>query len=327
MKIDRLIGIISILLQQDKVTAPYLADKFEVSRRTINRDIEDICRSGIPIITEQGQNGGISIMSGYSLDRTALTSADMNAILTGLQSLDSVAGTKRYQQLMEKICAGSFHSEPNQKNNNLIPKKDKISSSSFIKGTGIYIDLASHGKTLLAPKIELIQKAQESHKLITFTYYSPRGETHRSVEPYTLIFWWASWYLWGYCNLRSSYRLFKLNRMTDLIISDNEFIARENSPTPEYSMNQAYPKEIFIKVKFSPSIKWRVIDDFGPEFFTEQNDGCFTGNWYFSDKENLFSWLLSYGPNAELLEPLELRIEFLNYVDSISKNYSFVDKV
>ena len=97
MKIDRLIGILSILLQQEKVTAPYLAEKFEVSRRTINRDIEDICKAGIPVVTSQGQNGGISIMDGYRMDKTLLTSSDMQAILAGLKSLDSVSGTKRYQ--------------------------------------------------------------------------------------------------------------------------------------------------------------------------------------------------------------------------------------
>ena len=96
MKIDRLIGILAILLQQEKVTAPVLAEKFEVSRRTISRDIEAICKAGIPIVTTQGQKGGISIMEGYRIDRTLLTSSEMQAILAGLRSLDSVSGTNRY---------------------------------------------------------------------------------------------------------------------------------------------------------------------------------------------------------------------------------------
>ena len=96
MKIDRMIGILSILLQQDKVTAPFLAEKFEVSRRTINRDIEGLCKAGIPLVTAQGTNGGISIMEGYKIDSTLLTSADMQAILAGLRRLDSVSWTNRY---------------------------------------------------------------------------------------------------------------------------------------------------------------------------------------------------------------------------------------
>ena len=88
MKIDRLIGILSILLQTDIVTAPYLAEHFEVSRRTINRDIEDLCKAGIPIVTRQGVNGGISIMEDYKIDKTLVNYTEMQDILAGLRSLD-----------------------------------------------------------------------------------------------------------------------------------------------------------------------------------------------------------------------------------------------
>ena len=102
-----LIGILSILLQEEKTTAPELAERFEVSRRTINRDIEDLCKAGIPIKTAQGTGGGISIMDGYRMDRTILSSKDMQMILAGLRSLDSVSGSRYYSQLMEKIQTGS----------------------------------------------------------------------------------------------------------------------------------------------------------------------------------------------------------------------------
>ena len=150
MKIDRLIGILSVLLQEEKITAPELADKFEVSRRTINRDIEDLCKAGIPITTTQGFGGGISIMDGYKMNRTLLTSKDMQMILAGLRSLDSVSGSHYYGQLMEKIKAGS---------------------SDFVSGRdSILIDLSSWYKDTLAPKIELIQNAVEERNLLTFQY-------------------------------------------------------------------------------------------------------------------------------------------------------------
>lgn len=107
MKIDRLIGILSVLLQKDRTTAPELAEMFEVSRRTVNRDIDDLCRAGIPIQTVQGFGGGISIMEGFSMDRTILTSKDMKMITAGLRSLDSVSGSNYYGLLMEKIKPGS----------------------------------------------------------------------------------------------------------------------------------------------------------------------------------------------------------------------------
>ena len=106
MKLERLIGILSILLQRERVTAPELAERFEVSRRTIQRDVEALCRAGIPLVTVQGAGGGISILEGYRVDRTVLTGPEMQDILAGLRSLDSVSGTCRYAQLMEKLSAG-----------------------------------------------------------------------------------------------------------------------------------------------------------------------------------------------------------------------------
>ena len=103
MKIDRMIGILSLLLQKEKTTAPELAEHFEVSKRTINRDIDDLCKAGIPICTTRGVGGGIQIMNGYRMDRTLLTSKDMQMIMAGLRSLDSVSGSHYYSQLMEKI--------------------------------------------------------------------------------------------------------------------------------------------------------------------------------------------------------------------------------
>lgn len=144
MKIDRQLGILSILLQNASVTAPYLAEQFEVSRRTINRDIEDLCKAGIPIVTRQGVNGGISIMENYKIDKTLFTRSEMQDILAGLRSLDSVNGTNRYGALMEKLQAGS---------------------SDFMVGNqSVLIDLSSWYKDSLAPEIELIRLAIERHR-------------------------------------------------------------------------------------------------------------------------------------------------------------------
>ena len=108
MKIDRMIGILSLLLQKEKMTAPELAEHFEVSKRTINRDIDDLCKAGIPICTTQGAGGGIQIMDGYRMDRTLLTSKDMQMIVAGLRSLDSVSGSHYYSQLMSCVDPEEF---------------------------------------------------------------------------------------------------------------------------------------------------------------------------------------------------------------------------
>ena len=287
MKIDRMIGILSILLQQEKVTAPYLAEKFEVSRRTISRDIEQLCLAGIPLVTTQGQGGGISIMEGYKIDRTLLTSSDMQAILAGLRSLDSVSGTDRYAQLMEKLSAGA---------SNLLAGDQHI-----------LIDLSSWYKTSLAPKIELIHDAIECAKQISFTYFSPKGESRRTIEPYDLVFQWSSWYVWGWCLKRQDFRLFKLNRMTGLQ-SGNPFEKRE-APLPDLSSERVFPQTYQVKALFGPQHKWRLVEEFGLNSFTEQPDGKLLFSFGFTDRENILSWILTFGSEAELLEPVELRRE------------------
>lgn len=299
MKIDRLIGILAILLQQEKVTAPYLAEKFEVSRRTINRDIEVLCKAGIPVATAQGKNGGLSIMDGYRIDRTLLTSKEMESILTGLRSLDSVSGTNRYQQLMDKLSVGG----------------NVCSADGHI-----VIDLSSYYKSSLAPKIELIQSAIEECQRVCFTYYSAKGESRREIEPYLLVFQWTSWYVWGYCLKRQDYRLFKLNRMLEVKRSEKSFTAREVPPY-RVAPEEAFPITMEVKVLFEPAAKWRLIEEFGPESFSETEDGRLLFQFGFADRENLFSWLLSFGDQAQLLEPAELRPQLSLLVRRIASKY------
>ncbi len=299
MKIDRMIGILSILLQKEKVTAPYLAEKFEVSRRTINRDIEALCMAGIPLVTEPGRGGGISIMEGFSIDRALFTSADMQAILAGLRGLDSVSGTNRYQQLMEKLSTGT--------------------SSLLTADTHILIDLSSWYKSALSPKIELLHGAILSGNKVSFTYFSPKGESLRTVEPYYLVFQWAGWYLWGWCDEREDFRLFKLLRMTDLYVGES-FEKRAAAP-PDLSANRVFPPTYQIKAKIHPSFQWRLVEEFGAKCFTVLPDGNLLFSADFSDRNNAVGWIASFGGGAELLEPVELREEVLRFAEDIRRNY------
>ena len=300
MKIDRLIGILSILLQEEKTTAPELAERFEVSRRTINRDIEDLCKAGIPIRTMQGTGGGISIMDGYRMDRTILTSKDMQMILAGLRSLDSVSGSSYYGQLMEKIRTGS---------------------SEFISGRdSMLIDLSSWYKRTLAPKIEIIQEAIENRHLLDFKYYAPSGENVRTIEPYYLVFQWSSWYVWGWCLSRRDFRLFKLNRMDGLSDTGETFLCRE-VPMPDLSNEKIFPGGIPVKALFTPDVKWRLVEEFGSKCFTEMDDGQLLFSADYTDMENLVTWILTFGGKAEVLEPPEVRRAIRKAAEETLKNY------
>ena len=300
MKIDRVIGILSILLQKEKVTTSELAEEFEVSRRTVIRDIDDIGKAGIPIVTFQGQGGGISIMEGFRLDRTLLSNDDMKSILAGLKSLDSVSGTKRYRQLMSKLSAEN---------------PDTINM-----GNQIIIDLSSWDKAAVSEKIELIKNAIDSRLKIRFTYFSPMDETNREIEPYHLIFQWSSWYVWGYCCMRNDYRMFKLTRLTDLECTGEPCELRE---IPEYTCDKLrHTKgEIEVTARFDKSLKWRIIDEFGTELprFEENGDILLTFTW--SDIPSFYRYILSFGDKAEILSPEKCRREFRELIKNIFEKY------
>ena len=299
MKLERMIGILAVLLQQEKVTAPWLAEKFEVSRRTINRDIERLCMAGIPIVTSRGAGGGISIMEGYKIDRTLLTSSDMQAILAGLRSLESVSGTGRYAQLMDRLLPGA---------------SDLLSGDPHI-----LIDLSSWYKTALAPKIELLHEAIENSRLVSFSYHAPSGESSRLVEPYDLIFQWAGWYLWGWCRTREDFRLFKLNRMTEL--ADAGSFEKRPASLPDLSQERVFPHVFQVKARIEPEYRWRLIEEYGADSFQEQEDGSLLFAFGFTDKTGIVGWIASFGGGAELLEPEELRCELAQFGENIRKRH------
>lgn len=285
MKMERMIGILSILLQKERVTAPELARRFEVSRRTIQRDVESLCQAGIPLVTAQGAGGGISIMEGYRMDRTLITAPEMQAILAGLRSLDSVSGTRRYAQLMEKLSPETT---------DLIPG-----------GAHMLIDLSSWYKSDLAPKIELIQGAIEQSRVIQFNYFSPKGETQRTIEPYYLIFQWSSWYVWGWCRTRQAFRLFKLVRMNGL--AKGELFELRAATLPDLSAERVFVPRYPVTVVFRPEYQWRLVEEYGAGSFTRQEDGRLHFAGVFPDETSALSWLLTFGDGAEVQEPPELR--------------------
>lgn len=300
MKIDRLISILSVLLQKDKVTASYLSQKFEVSKRTILRDIENLNNAGIPIVTSQGSGGGISIMENYKLDKTLLSEKELQAVITGLKGLDSVSDSKKYQHLMNKLS---------------VEKTEALTVDN-----NIIIDLSMWDKAHIADKIDVINYAAENNLLLSFKYFSPTGESIREIEPYRLVFQWSSWYVWGYCKSRNDYRMFKLNRMTNIKCINIKFKKRD---IPEYKcdkLRHTRGNEEII-VRFDKSVKWRLIDEWGSNKFEEDENGNLVIKFTWADKEALLNWLLTFGDKGEILLPKNIREEFIERVKSILNKY------
>ncbi|WP_322174117.1 helix-turn-helix transcriptional regulator [Acutalibacter caecimuris] len=282
MKIDRLIGILSTLLQHDRVSAPYLAEKFEVSRRTIQRDVDALCRAGIPLSTSQGAGGGISIMQGYKLDHTLLTSQDAQALIAGLRSLDSVTGGGSCARLMEKLGLSTL----------------------WERQGPVLIDLASWYKGPLSEKLSLLQASIEQPRLVSFCYCTPGGEGSRTVEPYYIVYQWAGWYLYGWCLQRQDFRLFKLLRMTDL--APGQPFRPRPAPPPDLSADRVFPTRYQVQALVPAHYKWRLIEEYGPASFTLQPDGRCLADIGFTHLGSAVEWMLGFRGEAQLLGPPEV---------------------
>jgi predicted DNA-binding transcriptional regulator YafY len=300
MKIDRLLSIITILLQHQKVTAPELAKKLEVSRRTIHRDIDDICKAGIPIITYQGGDGGISIADGYKLDKSVLSVDELQSIITGLKSLDSISDTPRIEKLISKLSP---------KNDAVVSLKDNI-----------LIDLSSHYKTSLSEKISLFKSAISENKLVSFDYYSDRGCSNRKIEPYFITFKWTSWYVFGYCKDRNSFRIFKLNRLWRQNITDELFVPRE-IPVEKLNLDDYFTDKNMMTVLFDKSVEYLLVEEYGPDSYKEVEAGKLEFSAGYTDRNHIIRWLLGFGDKAKVLEPLDLANEVKEKAKNIVMNY------
>ncbi|WP_343208665.1 YafY family protein [Anaerolentibacter hominis] len=300
MKIDRLIGIITILLQQDKVTAPELAARFEVSRRTINRDIEDICKAGIPLVTVQGYGGGISIADGYKIEKSLFTADELQSILAGLKGIDSVSKTSYLASLLEKLSS----------------KENRVAAEGIIG-----IDLASHYQIPLTRKIGLIKEAILNKHPISFRYYYEKGDCRRTIEPYRLVFKWSSWYVFGYCLDRKAFRLFKLNRLWELSKSDEVFLSRE-IPLAELNFDRFFAQDtIRLKAVFAESEQYRLIEEYGIECYSVLDEKGLLFEREFVSYDAMREWILSFGDKAEVLEPEKLRDDLRRQAENLLEKY------
>ena len=239
-------------------------------------------------------------MEGYKLDKTVLLQSEMQAILAGLQSLDSISGTHRYRQLMEKLSVSTAKT---------IPAEHPV-----------LIDLSAWDSGAISQKIEQIQAAMEQNHKISFSYSAPSGTTSRKIEPYHLIFQWGHWYVWGYCHLRQDDRLFKLTRITDLQIESEQRAARS---VPAYTPDPMPPEKpaVPVLVRFSAAVKWRVMDDFGTEVLQTEPDGSLLVSVSWKNLQALYWRLLAYGEQAEILAPSEVRADFVETLRKILQKY------
>jgi predicted DNA-binding transcriptional regulator YafY len=300
MKLDRLIGIITVLLQNERVTAPQLAERFEVSRRTIGRDIDALCQAGIPVVTYQGGGGGIAIAEGYKLDKSVLTREELSDMIAALKGLGSVTGKSQIERMLDKLSV----------------KSDAVVSLR----ESVVIDLASNFQWSLTEKIRLIKMAVAARQLIEFDYYYDKGLSHRRIEPYFLVFQWSAWYVFGYCTHRQDWRLFKLARLWELTLCENSFVPREIPPEKlDFKGNMFDEKKVV--ALFDPSVKYLLAESYGLDALAETADGRLRLELGYSNRAFILNWLLSFGDKVTVVEPADLGEQIKAIAEKMIENY------
>lgn len=296
MKVDRLVSIIMILLDKQRIRAIELADMFEVSVRTIYRDIDAICMAGIPIRSTSGVGGGFEIMPNYKLNKNVFSTTDLSAILMGLSGLSNIV---RGDELIHTLA----------KVKSFIPAEQ--SKEIELRSNQIMIDLHPWmGTRNLQSHLETIQIALQEKQLLTLTYLNLHGtQCKRSVEPYQLVFKNSHWYFQGYCYLRNDFRLFKLSRILDLYLEDQHFIAREYQKPILNIDDMVIPMQKTITLRIHESILERVLDYCAYNQFSAEDDSHYIVHFPFIENDYYYDMLLSFGNKCECLEPPQIRKE------------------
>nr|WP_122012552.1 YafY family protein [Maliibacterium massiliense] len=289
MQVHRLFGIIYALMQTPCITSRALAERFEVSVRTIRRDIEVLSGMGIPIYTRRGAGGGVCLMEGYVLDAALLSNAEKQEILMGLEGLSATQGSQE-AALLSKMRA-LFHQQGE---------------------AWIEVDFSHWGGGEMAQAaFARLKEGILQQRLVHFTYYDAAGRTtQRSVAPLQLWFKGQAWYLKAHCMLRGAIRLFRVTRMQDITVSEQHF-AREDYPQADG------PVDVYaaphtgeqLRLRFAPEAAYRLYDTFMPEQIAPRQDGGFDVAVTFPLDAWVYGFLLSFGEALQEVEPAHVRKE------------------
>lgn len=304
MQVNRLFEIVYILLNRESVTAKELAERFEVSTRTIYRDLDTLSGAGIPVYTTKGVGGGIKLLERCTLNKSILSEEEQSEVLMGLQTLKGARYPDAHQ-VIEKL--GSLF--------------DKVQED------WIEVDFSHWG----SPKEEkdkftIIKKGIINNQCLQFEYLSSYGEkTLRIVEPLKMTFKGQNWYVQAFCRNKEAYRTFKITRMRQVQLLEDEFeIKQILLPTIDKQVEEVRPEEwIQLKLHFNPNMAFRVFDQFEEEDVSLLKDGSLEVNVRYPRGEWVWSYLLSFGDQVTVIEPLEIKEQLRQQAHAILKKYSY----
>ena len=307
MKIDRLLGITMILLNKKIATAKELSSYFEVSERTIQRDIDSISLAGIPVYASRGKDGGYSILENYKLNKNFLTDNEINLLLGLLKGFKKGYTGREIKSVIDKISG--------------IGQRNPIKNND--KNNKLDIDLSHWGNPVWQKKIiDDLEKARDNRQCINIRYFGSSGiSSVRTIEPHKLIFKSGVWYIYAYCRLRDEFRLFRISRIAKSDIIDDTFSIKEipDSDIENDSWNTV--EKIKLKLKFSSKVLYRSFEICKYFSGDMHEDGSCIVDIEFPHTDWIYSFILSFGSEAEVIEPEIVRNEIIKRIENITNVY------
>lgn len=308
MRLERLTSIVFLLLNRKRISATKLAERFNVSIRTIYRDINTIDQAGIPIISHTGQQGGFAILDTYCIDKQVLTLNEITSIINTLKGVNASLEDEDMKLTIEKI-------------GNLMPRSP--SSETRMDEQPLTIDLFPWGYSEHYKKMmKRIYHSIKNCTLITIKYSKPDNiKISRTIEPMTLLYKGYTWYLFAFCRLRKDYRIFRLSRIKKMKEHNQSFTRRRKNykDLPSWSDNSSH--KIEITLQFSSQVKTVVEDFFREEQLSYQDDGSIVVKEEFPKNDWLYGFILSFGEYVKVLKPSHLRDIISEKAKKISKIY------
>ena len=300
MQINRLFEIIYTLMQQEIITANELAERLNVSKRTIYRDIDTLCLSGIPIYAERGKGGGIGLLPDFVLNKSLLSEQEQNEILIALHGLSNVKADETTQVLSKLSMI--FNK----------PADDWLEVDfSAWGGAGNFV-LFNDFKTAILER-----------RIVTFNYYNQYGEMRfRRIEPMKLWFKSHSWYVKGFCLIKQDMRIYKMSRVEDLTVTDEHFTKRIiDAPTETKEQSPPPEQTPILRFRIAPEMTYRVFDFFNESSIERLTDGSFIAEATWPEDNWVYGFILSFGKYIEVLEPEHLRDIIKNTAQEIAQIY------
>ncbi|MCJ8012904.1 YafY family transcriptional regulator [Paenibacillus sp. KQZ6P-2] len=315
MKIDRLLAMTVLLLNRGRISAKELAERFEVSTKTIYRDMDTLSRAGIPVMAHQGSSGGFEMMSHYTISRQFLTMDEITSIFTAVKGVRAALDDRTLDQLLDKVGA-------------LLQRSDNAMGMGMSQRLLFDLNPWGQGKGT-RDKVSMLRRAVFESRKVNLQYINMNGsDSWRTLEPGRLILKGNVWYLQAFCTRRDEFRIFRVSRILEMKVLPDIFEPRELPLLDAYEWKPEWSTEAHhtVTMRFSPQVRHRVSDSFSPEQISVQEDGSLLVKGEYPLDEWFYGMVLSYGDQIVIEAPELAAMEVVRRVQNILQQYMKPDR-